>query len=134
MRTLGYEEVPDYPKFRAILYDINIGLNEFFRDIQSRLAHKVFVDKKEETIAEIKKQAAFSRLKKFKEDCVILLAKKILKRYKEEILHLKEYEMRAWRIKRIREEKEAYEREKRWVKEMLIKIEKERRELEEADR
>lgn len=63
-----------------------------------------------------------------------LLAKKILNRYKEEILHLKYYEMRAWRIKRIREEKEAYEREKQWVKEMVVKIEKERRELEEADR
>jgi hypothetical protein len=42
--------------------------------------------------------------------------------------------MRAWRIKRIREKKEAYEREKLWVKEMIVKIEKERRELEEADR
>ena len=63
-----------------------------------------------------------------------ILAKKIFKRYKEEILHLKEYEMRAWRKKRIREEKEAYEREKQWVKEMIIKIEKEKRELKEADR
>ena len=126
MRTLGYEEVPDYPKFRAILIDINSGLNEFFRDIQSRLAHKVFVDKKEETIAEIKKQAAFSRLKKFKEDCVTLLAKKILKRYKEEVLQDQYFKMRAWRIKRIKEEKDAYEEEKKWVKEMIIKIKKER--------
>ena len=126
MRTLGYEEVPDYPKFRAILNDINSGLNEFFRDIQSRLAHKVFVDKKEETIAEIKKQAAFSRLKKFKEDCVTLLAKKILKRYKEEVLQDQYFKMRAWRIKRIKEEKDAYEEEKKWVKEMIIKIKKER--------
>jgi hypothetical protein len=126
VRTLGYEEVPDYPKFRAILIDINSGLNEFFRDIQSRLAHKVFVDKKEETIAEIKKQAAFSRLKKFKEDCVTLLAKKILKRYKEEVLQDQYFKMRAWRIKRIKEEKDAYEEEKKWVKEMIIKIKKER--------
>jgi len=126
VRTLGYEEVPDYPKFRAILNDINSGLNEFFRDIQSRLAHKVFVDKKEETIAEIKKQAAFSRLKKFKEDCVTLLAKKILKRYKEEVLQDQYFKMRAWRIKRIKEEKDAYEEEKKWVKEMIIKIKKER--------
>ena len=59
-----------------------------------------------------------------------LIAKKIFKRYKEEILYLKEYEMRAWRNKRIREEKEPYEREKQWVKEMIIKIEKERREME----
>jgi hypothetical protein len=76
---------------------------------------------------------------------VTLLAKKIFNRYKEEILYLKEYEMREWRKKRIREEKEAnerrireekeaYEREKQWVKEMIIKIEKERRELQEADR
>jgi hypothetical protein len=62
---------------------------------------------------------------------VTLLAKKIMKRYKEEILQAKHIEIRAWRIKRIREEKEAYEREKRWVKEMIIKNEKESRELEE---
>ena len=60
-----------------------------------------------------------------------LLAKKILKRYKEEILEVKNYEMRAWRIKKIREEKEKYEREKKWVAEMIIKNEKERKELEE---
>ena len=77
-------------------------------------------------MAEIKKQAAFSRLKKFKEDCVTLLAKKILMRYKEEILYVKHNEMRAWRIKRIREEKEAYEREKQWVKDMIIKNDNER--------
>ena len=63
-----------------------------------------------------------------------LLAKKIFKRYKEDILQAKQIEMRAWRIKRIREEKEAYEREKQWVKEMIIKNEKERKELEQADR
>jgi hypothetical protein len=34
---------------------------------------------------------------------VTLLAKKILKRYKEEILQVKQEEMRAWRIKRIDE-------------------------------
>ena len=60
-----------------------------------------------------------------------LLAKKIFKRYKEEIIQVKHLEMRAWKIKTIREEKEAYEREKQWVKESIIKIEKERRELDE---
>jgi hypothetical protein len=64
-------------------------------------------------------------------ECVTLLAKKILTRYKEEILQTKYLEMRAWRIKRIREEKEKYEREKQWVKEMIIKNEKERKVLEE---
>jgi hypothetical protein len=65
---------------------------------------------------------------------VTLLAKKIFKRYKEDILSANQIEMRAWRIKRIREKKEAYEREKQWVKEMIIKNEKERKELEQADR
>jgi hypothetical protein len=51
---------------------------------------------------------------------VTLLAKKIFKRYKEEILQVKHFEMRAWRIKRIREEKEKHEREKEEVKEGLI--------------
>ena len=60
-----------------------------------------------------------------------LLAKKIMRRYKEEILEVKHYEMKAWRIKRIREEKEKYEREKQWVKEMIIKNENKSRELEE---
>jgi len=55
VRTLGYEEIPDYPKFRTILEDINSGLTDFFRDIQIRLANKVFVDKKSEAIAVIKK-------------------------------------------------------------------------------
>jgi hypothetical protein len=44
VRTLGYEEIPDYPKFRGILDDFNSGLTEFFRNIQERLAHKVYVD------------------------------------------------------------------------------------------
>jgi hypothetical protein len=44
VRTLGYEEIPEYPKFRAILEDFNSGLTEFFRDIQYRLASKVFID------------------------------------------------------------------------------------------
>jgi hypothetical protein len=44
VRTLEYEEIPDYPKFRAILKDFNSGLTEFFRDIQERLANKLFVD------------------------------------------------------------------------------------------
>ncbi len=49
-------------------------------------------------MAMIKRQAAFSRLKKVKEDCVTLLAKKIFKRYKEEIIQIKHFEVRAWRI------------------------------------
>jgi hypothetical protein len=57
---------------------------------------------------------------------VTLLAKKILKRYKEEVLQDQYFKMRAWRIKRIKEEKDAYEEEKKWVKEMIIKIKKER--------
>jgi hypothetical protein len=65
VRTLGYEEVPDYPKFRAILEDFNSGLNELFRDIQNRLANKVFVAWKEENMVATKEKAAFSRLKKF---------------------------------------------------------------------
>jgi hypothetical protein len=80
----------------------------------------------------IKRQAAFSRLKKVKEDCVTLLAKKIFKRYKEEIIQVKHSEMRAWKIKRIREEKEAYELEKEWVREMIIKNKNDSRELDEA--
>ena len=112
MRTLGYEEVPDYPKFRAILEDFNSGLNELFRDIQYSLANKVFVAWKEENMVETKEKAAFSRLKKFQEDCMTLMAKKILQRYKEEILQVNQIEMKAWRIKRIREEKEKHEREK----------------------
>jgi hypothetical protein len=44
VRTLGYEEIPDYPKLRAILKDFSSGLTEFFRDIQERLANKVFFD------------------------------------------------------------------------------------------
>ena len=45
---------------------------------------------------------------------------------------VKHSEMRAWRLKRIREEQEAYEREKEWVKETSIKIVKEREKLDEA--
>jgi hypothetical protein len=44
VRTLGYEEIPDYPKFRAILEDFNSGLTELFRDIQGCLASKVFIE------------------------------------------------------------------------------------------
>jgi hypothetical protein len=40
------------------------------------------------------------------------MAKKILQRYKEETLEINQIEMKAWRIKRIREEKEKHEREK----------------------
>jgi hypothetical protein len=29
VRTLGYEEVPDYAKFKAILDNINSGIEEF---------------------------------------------------------------------------------------------------------
>jgi hypothetical protein len=64
VRTLGYEEIPDYPKFRAILKDFNSGLTEFFRDIQYCLANKVFVDWEEEIMVEIKEKAKFRRLQK----------------------------------------------------------------------
>jgi hypothetical protein len=42
--------------------------------------------------------------------------------------------MRAWRIKKIREEKETFEREKHMIKEIIIKNENKSRELEQADR
>lgn len=42
------------------------------------------------------------------------------------------FEMRALRLIRIREEQEAYQREKKWVKETRIKIVKEMGELDEA--
>jgi hypothetical protein len=40
------------------------------------------------------------------------MAKKMFMRYKEEILQVNQIEMKAWRIKRIWEEKEKHEREK----------------------
>ena len=62
------------------------------------------------------------------------MAKKILQRYKEEILQVNQIEMKAWRIKRIWEEKEKHEREKQQVQEMKITNDLRSKELDEADK